>query len=248
MDRELYNLIYENVQAVIHLGEFSLLNFEFKNLINVVIQHPNYLSLYNQIDKNVARKKINVPSKGNMFLSFGAIRNNEEEGQIIEAFKKIRKSDDYLYITNSKIKKAIPSLFRDPIARIIYTINIKRLNYNHVFLNSAKISNDYIKYFFNAADVIIIPRINSLNSGVIYLGYSFSKIVIGPKVGNMKELLEKNGNPTFIPKDYNSIGEAMVRALTKLDSNISNQNFDFVKVECDPEKIAQLYFDLYGRI
>lgn len=247
-DRQYYDYIYSAVDAVVHLGDYSRLTLGNPQAHNVVIEHPNYLSLVEQIPQSLAQKKINFPIKGKVFLSFGDIRKPEEEAQIISAFKKIaNKKKVSLIICKSKLISTKPPFRRQPFKSLMLKIKFYYYRkFHNIFLSAKKINNEELKYYFCSADVIISPRIDSINSGVIYLAFSFGKPIIGPSIGNMKGVLNKTGNPSFEPKNIDSLTEAMNSAL-RLGEKLGKSNIDYVL--SNPNKnIAEQHFTVYDEL
>lgn len=244
LDVKLYDLVFRKTEAVIHLGEYSKKEFA-DNKLHVVIQHPNYLELVNNLEASNIRGKYNIPSSAKLFLSFGVIRNKNEELQIINAFKKVSQKTDYLIITNSLFKKNKPSFITQPFLRLKHNVKAFALNKSRIFPINKRLTQKEINSYFKSANVIISPRINTLNSGVIYMAFSFSKIVIGPNTGNVKELLMFNNNPVFQPLNQESICNALIKAKKQLESDIEVRNYKFAKHNCSSKLIAQEHYNLY---
>lgn len=244
-DAELYKLVYSISNAIIHLGDFSHKNLKINHSENIVIPHVNYHNLYEDINQQKARKKIGFPEKGRVFLSFGIIRDINEEQQIIKAFQAIKSKEDYLYICNSKLFRKKPSFLKKPIQRLNYHLSKRVFKFKNVFFFRKRIHNKDLKYFFNAADVIISPRMETLNSGVVFMGFSFSKIVIGPNVGNVGGILKILKNPVFEPNNLDSIKAAFIAGKSEINSPLGKNNFDYSKANFSSEKIAKHHLSLY---
>ena len=63
-----------------------------------------------------------------------------------------------------------------------------------------------------AADAVVIPRFQALNSGLPALGASFGKIVIAPRCGAYPELLAGTPNPIYAPGDAADLARAIEQA------------------------------------
>ncbi len=55
---------------------------------------------------------------------------------------------------------------------------------------------------------IVIPRVDSLNIGNVFLCFTFARQVIGPDIGNIGEVLKITGNPVYDPKNISILKEA----------------------------------------
>ena len=107
-----------------------------------------------------------------------------------------------------------------------------------LFLNSEIISN-----YTAAGDVFVILRIDSLNSGSIYLGLTFKKIIVGPAIGNMKEVLEKTDAYSFNPENIDSLVNALEEAL-KTDKDKYQVNLEAMY----PKNIAKKWDELFANL
>ena len=90
--------------------------------------------------------------------------------------------------------------------------------------------------------------LNSINSGVIYLAFSFKKVIIGPNIGNMKDILERNNNPIFDISDFNTLSNEMEKVYKMDLYSIEISNFNYVINECSNDKIGELHFKFYKEI
>lgn len=252
-DKEIYNLIYSNADGIIHLGNYSLNEFkissQYKDKEQIVIYHPNYLDLPNSISKLEARKRLGLNNEDTIFMSFGKIRKQEEEDMLTTAFSMFEnKKNKKLIITNSKTL-SYKTGRKKPFSRLKYEIRKRRLAARNIEIEGNKfIYDDDIQIYMNAADVIITPRINNLNSGVLFLAYSFKKLTIAPAIGNIKEFQEMLHNPTFDPSSADSLFQAMNSSIELLNTDIAHNNYSFVKKECDNYKIGKEHIDFFKKL
>lgn len=241
---DLYNIIYKQSHAVVHLGKYSLENLAYNNL-NVIIPHPNYNNTIKlEITKSKARQYLNIPKDAKVFLSFGKIRKNEEESNLIEAFLKLDSQNKLLIICNSIFNRKFFPFRISPVARIKHLFQKRIYKRKKIWFGQQNISDDLLTQYIIASDVIISPRIDTLNSGVIFMAYSFGKAVVGPSVGNMKDILEETENPTFLPYNCKSYTNALQKAYenaAKLEMN----NKKFSDLNFESKKIAEMHFNLY---
>jgi len=244
LDRELYDIAYENADAVVHLGTYSLESLK-SNGINVSIPHVNYCDSVEKVSAETARQTINIPIEGNLFLSFGSIRDREEELQIIKGFKKIKTKNDYLLICNSLLFNKKPAFRNKPLSRLKYNFKKYIFKRHHIYFKRKRVLSNDLKFYLNAANIIISPRIDTLNSGVIYMGFSFSKVVIGPNIGNIGPVLRQLRNPVFEPNNIISIANSMRDAKKLIGSEIESRNYEYAKNDCSPVLVAKKHSELY---
>lgn len=254
LDQKVYDLIYTNTDGFIHLGDASLKELSSISKLSekqhIVIYHPNYLDIPNSISREDARKRLGLQMDDIVFISFGNIRHQEEEDFLIEAFSKLdnRSKKKKLIIVNAlSLAKRTGKAF--PITRFKYELWKKKLAKRNIIIEeNPYIGDDYIQIYMNAADVIISPRLYNLNSGIIFLAFSFKKIVIGPDTGNIGEFLDKQNNPKFSTVSTDSLRDMMEKSISLIDSDIAENNFQFVKNECNLYKIGKQYIDFFDLV
>jgi len=239
LNKELYQFVYENVDVIIHLGYYSTRAYPHKK--NTVVFHPNY-NRHIQIRKVIEE---GLSLSQNRFLCFGNIRNRDEEQQIIDGFLKAEIFGAELIILNSLIG-INPYGRRDLFRRFFYKRFLRKLNKRNIQLIPGKVSSDDINQYFNWTDYVISPRVNNLNSGVVFLGFSFGKIVIGPRIGNIGEFLEQHNNPTFEPLNVESISNAFKEAQEM--EGVGQKNKEFSDKSLSPEEIARQHMDVYKEL
>ena len=236
LDQKLYELVYNVADAIVNLGEFSTRLYPHKR--NVIIQHPNYAKYYNVKPKETNR---------NIFLSFGAIRKKEEEQLIVDAFIKAAIKNSQLIVCNSIIgKNPYTHLKKDILKMYAYNFRLKKYTQKNIVFIPKYLSDQEVETYFNQAKVIISPRIDNLNSGVIYMGYTFGKVVVGAAKGNMKGVLDQNNNPTYQPHNLNSVAESLIQAIENTTS--AEKNLRYAVEKCNPKLIAQQHIDLYTSV
>jgi hypothetical protein len=241
-DIKLYALFEKYCHGQIHMGRYSLENLSYKNAENWFIEHPHNIHLDHGVDRNHARQKYNIGTEKTVYLLFGALRNPEEENMIIRNFRS--RGNGVLLIAHSTILSRYRKAKR--FAKLKVLIKIAILKSRGIVLKNKNYDNDEINELMALADVVVIARIKSLNSGVLYLAYSFKKSVIAPAIGNIREKLLHN--PSYVAANNESIRAAFAKADTISKTDLGIENFNYVKSECDHEKIAAEYASFYTAI
>lgn len=110
------------------------------------------------------------------------------------------------------------------------------------------VSHKDLPYYIAASDVIFIQRKKILNSGNIPLAFLFKKIVIGPDIGNVGEILRETKNPTFCPCDPYSIVKALNMAQSLMKDNKGYENYSYAKQNMGLKKVANDYINIYNSL
>lgn len=227
---KLYHLVEKFSDGVIHLGKYSFNEILKTNLNtkinNFLIPHHIYENTYNEnISKEEARKKLDLPLEKFVILAFGRFRDNSELFMLLKAYLSFRKKDKYLLaprmLNFSKKKSLLKNLIYSIINIFFRVFSINANNYDEI------IDNDLLPYYLSASDVVFIQRKKILNSGNLPLGFLFKKVVLGPNCGNVNEILLETGNPIFDPKENKSIVNALENSYKLFFENHGYYNYNY---------------------
>ena len=223
----LYDLICNNADYVHHLGNYScnLLQSKYPNAIHVVIPHHIYDDVLSfNISQVEARQRLHLPTDKKIILSFGKFRTEEERNFVLSI------KDSSLLTLHSSLF-LMPGFYR----QTLHTWNPKKLVtrlYHTLFyrLKGIQFSNevipdDMMQYYFCAADVVLIQRLDILNSGNLPMAFHAGKVVVGPDVGNVGQILRETGNFTFDPKHTERAIDALKNALEATSKGDDNKTY-----------------------
>ena len=249
--RECYKLVEESVDAIIQLGKYGIdeLKKRFSQTQHFIIPHHIYENIYNiKISKKEARTKLHIPLNDFVILSFGAFRNIEEAQMIIDSFKIVQ-------IPN---KRLIAPSIGQPLNLYVRRRNIFKwisawrksfqLKRKHIYFSKKFVEDKEVSYYFAACDVVLIQRKKILNSGNLPLAFYFSKVVIGPNIGNVGITLRETNNYTFNPNKLNSITSAIEKAYRSDRSSIEKANYLYAKEKFTLNKIALMHINVYNTL
>ena len=204
----LFRTVYRRTRAFVHLGATSRgvtesrYPEETKGKLHVVIPHGNYAILGPGIETTAARRHLGLPESRPVVLVIGSIRHLEEL-QIVEWAARYLRREGATLAFAGKIGLAPAGsgafgFARRLSARLREAALVRSLQRNaSVVRVPAPVPHERMPAVASAADVVLIPRRLVLNSGVVPLGFTFGKVVVGPRHGVVGEILEANANPTF---------------------------------------------------
>lgn len=245
---DIYREVFRKGDLFIHLGEVSKRLFreaygdEMLNRFNhSVIPHGLFTSYDKEtVDRNGARKFFGINGDDFVMLSFGNIRKFEEAKLIFNALKAI----------DVKEKKMIISNFRYSSGRFRRIIEKTFLAFQKdIIANSGFVEKEMVPYYFRAADIVFIPRIEILNSGNLFLGFFYEKVVVGPDIGVVGEILKEMGNPVFIPGNKKSLSDALMNAKILVeDSKKGYENYLYACENFNWNKVSSMHFDAYNSV
>lgn len=230
----LYKLLYQQADVMVHMGCYSrdLLQKQYPQARHVVIPHHIYDDIYSfNISQEEARHRLYLPTDKKIILSFGKFRNDEERQFILNLKNKCNHSPLFGRGAGGEALFLMPGFYRETlhtwnpkklVTRLYHTIRYKLKGIR--FCNEA-IPDDLMQCYFSAADVVLIQRLDILNSGNLPMAFHAGKVVVGPDVGNVGEILRETGNFTFAPNDRKSAISALQKALEATSKGAENKTY-----------------------
>lgn len=242
---KLFNLIEEHTDVFLHLGEYSrqFYSKRFPGVRHEILYHPLYRSYFKQRSKKEARRELGIDQDALVIIAPGQIRFHTERDLVLNAFKDLKIKEKVLIATNmrSEIRYDFPGRVRLKKLINIRDLLVKRFKKKHqppkYLFNYNRL--DYKKFGLRmaAADIVLIPRIEMLNSGNVFLGLTFNKVLVGPNTGNIGSQLTELGFPVFDHAKRSSVKNALIKAV-----NLKNEDFKVDKnllQKYEPENVAR---------
>ena len=171
------------------------------------IPHPNYIGIYPEHNTPITEKKLN-------FLYIGQVNKYKNVDLLINVFNGIIDKNISLTIAgNCKDKMYIEQLN-------------KLVSNKNIFCDFQFIPDNEIISYINKSEILILPYSldSSLNSGTIFLAFSYKKTVISPLIGTLKEY-EKNDS-FFYSYEYNTQEEHLVNLKSIINKVIEDYKND----------------------
>ena len=232
------------VHSAFAINEMKNLGLDIDN--THIIPHGNYMSVYkNQVSKNEARKYLGLDKDDFIFLFFGIIRGYKGIENLLPAFKRLVK-------TRKNIKLVIAGDIAKDAKNLSKLIeNYKKTLGQNLISNIGFIDDDKVQYYFNSADIVVLPFKKITTSGTAILALSFAKPVIAPKMACLNELPDNIGF-FYKPDERGALYKAMEKAIkNKRKLKIMDKNaFEYAKsLSWDKisEKTYRLFKSLAGR-
>ncbi|MDV7187443.1 hypothetical protein R3X25_09135 [Lutibacter sp. TH_r2] len=247
--KSLFILIRKYVDGVIHLGEYSLNNYAHlfsKNCKHKVIYHPLYIGLKNECVEKDFQKAFNVNFTNKLVVTVvGNVRSLEELKLIIKIFKKIKARNKILVVPKMynyfKIPKHFPYRYRNLYKTIKSLLLLYPLKRNQYYFGYKFVETGLLVNLINKSSLIIIPRKRNLNSGILYLGFTFDKPMVIPRIGNLTETAAYFNFPLldFEKNNYKNVLDKVTS--TDFKKIFLTKDYLKKKNEFHPTKISKEY-------
>ena len=241
--KRLYDMVYHHSDAIIHLAGYSRTKIQeaYPEITaqQVVIPRLTYACYPDQVSREQARSFLKIPQDAFVMLSFGMLRHVEEKKLLLNAFK-------WLKHPQKMLLTPWWSFSSDFMVRQLEKIYYKIHPSYH--FQQRHIPDEEVQYYFNAADMLFLPRIKHFNSANVILAFSFGKVVIGPRRGNIGEILSATGNPVYDHSDRNSVRKAVNQVNKDELYDLGRYNRDYALKNWAPAVVANHHCQLYRKL
>lgn len=190
-------VIVHNQAALTSLSEEY--TFDLKKVD--IIPHGHYRTIYgNSIDQTEARKQLDIPLEGLLYLHLGALRPYKGIERLLEVWQSNQETlaDATLLIAGCSYDLD----YREKLQTLMAQTN-------RVIFSPNFIEEEQVHLFFSAADVVVLPYTRILTSGSVILAMSFEKPVIAPRLGAIPEVLGRADSLLYEPTDPQGLSHAI---------------------------------------
>jgi len=240
--------LYKQLDAIIvhtNKGKFELEN-RFKINGSKIIVIPHGINIINKKSMSMeeARKRLEIDNNKKVLLCFGNIEPYKGIDLMLRSLKNLVEVDKsfYLVIAGRSVNKN----YLEDLEKIITENNLQS---NIKFVNKF-IPDDEISYYFNAADVLVLPYRAIYQSGVLFLSYSFGLPVIATDVGSFSDdIIEGKTGLLTEPNNIDSLSNS-IREFYTTDLYIKKEyTRDLIKKYAEEKyswyKIGEITYKLY---
>lgn len=195
--------------------------FKVKEKKMTVIPQGSYIECYkNNKSKAESRELLNLKIKEFIFLFFGRIKPYKGVISLIKNFKILKNNENITLLIvgepkDLQLKKQIQNL-----------VNSSK----NIIVKFEFIQDDEIQIYMNAADIIVLPYKQILNSGEILVAMGFVKPIIAPKIGCIIDILDESGSFLYDPLEKNSLTKVMEKAILSKNKlkEMGEHNFNLI--------------------
>jgi beta-1,4-mannosyltransferase len=147
-----------------------------------VIPHGHYRSEYPAVNGG-ARRMLGIAPEAKMLLFIGAVRSYKNVTSLVRVFRQIAADDALLHVVG-----------RPNCTNLAQTILDEASSDNRVRVRFEFLAPEDLSAYVSAADVVVLPYREILNSGSALLALSLNRPILVPDRGAMGELKEDFGD------------------------------------------------------
>lgn len=164
--------------------------------------HPIYDIFGEILDKDAAKKQLQLNENENYLLFFGFIRKYKGLDLLLEAMadERIRKLNIKLIVAGEYYEDEAPYL------QLIEKNGLR----DSLIMRTHYIDSKDVRYYFCASDMVVQPYRSATQSGVTQIAYHFDKPMLVTNVGGLPEIIPHNRVGYVTDIDPKSIADAIV--------------------------------------
>ena len=197
--------------------------------------HPAYIHFGNKIDKNEARKTLNIPHNKKVMLYFGFIRKYKGFDLLLEAMANLE--DEYhLLVAGESYEEW--KFYQDIIDK--HNLSSK------LSLFTRYVSDDEVATFFSASDVCLLPYRTATQSGIAATAFNFEVPLIATEVGGLAEIIEPYNTGIVINEpEPQKIHDAIIQFFSNPKEDYYRKNIIAFNKQFSWDTLASLVEDFY---
>ena len=184
--------------------------------------HPMFENFGKAVERDEACSRIGIDPAQRYTLFFGLIRDYKGLDLLLKAWAKWMPDGRKLLIAGEFYAS------REKYISLIEELGLR----DRVVLHDRFIADEDVKYYFSAADALVLPYRTATQSGVTQIAYNFSLPMIVTRVGGLPEIVPDGRVGLVCEPDAEAIKEALERlyegdTLQRLKANFSEERKRF---------------------
>ena len=201
--------------------------------------HPMYETYGAEVSKEEARQKLGLNKEDKIVLFFGLIRKYKGLDLLIEAMAKET-------LKSKNVKLLIAGEFYEDKQPYLDLIEKHKLK-DQIILHDKFISNEDVRYYFCASDLVAQTYRKATNSGVSMIGYYYNKPMLVTAVGGLAEIVPDKLCGYSVPVEIDQISNSLVDYFENGKEKMFVQNVKEERKKYEWSSFINTLLNLYNR-
>lgn len=205
-----------------------------------VVPHPHYRGRYSDaVTRSAARRALGLREETRVLLNFGRVFEYKNLPALFAAVKQVPGQDWTVVVAGRPRSAELAAQLR----REASADDRLRLDFDFV-------DEDRVQHYFRAADLVVLPYREILNSGTALLALSFDRPVLLPAAGAGAELVRRVGGEwvhTYPDVLTSADIDAALRASGALPERTQGEHLASLSCEAVSQALLQVYRELVGQ-
>ena len=177
--------------------------------------HPMFENFGKAVERDEACRKIGIDPKVNYTLFFGLIRDYKGLDLLLEAWAKWKPEGRKLLIAGEFYAS------REKYIALIESLGLQ----DRVVLHDHFVADEDVRYYFSAADCLVLPYRTATQSGVTQIAYNFSLPMIVTRVGGLPEIVPDGRVGLVCEPTVEAIADALQKIYVEGELQRLRENF-----------------------
>ena len=177
--------------------------------------HPMFENFGKAVERDEACRKIGIDPKVNYTLFFGLIRDYKGLDLLLEAWAKWKPEGRKLLIAGECYAS------REKYIELIESLGLQ----DRVVLHDHFVADEDVRYYFSAADCLVLPYRTATQSGVTQIAYNFSLPMIVTRVGGLPEIVPDGRVGLVCEPTVGAIADALQKIYVEGELQRLRENF-----------------------
>ncbi|MDL0145390.1 glycosyltransferase [Halobacterium salinarum] len=203
-----------------------------------VIPDGNYINAYpNEVDRQAAREALGIEKEKFIYLFFGSVRRYKGVRKLVSSFQHMNLENSELWIVGNPRTNEIKQ-----------TIQKMASNSQNVEIVLEFVPESEVQYYMNAADTLVLPYRDILNSGTVMLGLTFSLPIIAPAIGCIPNVVNNEYGILYQPERETALEAAMHDLKSEKNQREMGREAYNAAKEMTWDKYSEEYAAMYERL
>ena len=173
------------------------------------VPHPVYNGFGSAVPQGEARSRLGISAR-HVLLFFGYIRKYKGLDVLLDALA--------LLAGRLEVALLVVGEFYDDERHYRERIRVLDIG-KSVTVRADYVPNDDVKYYFSAADAVVLPYTSATQSGIAQIAYNFDLPVIASAIGGLPEVVRDGETGLLVPPgDPAALADTIVRCFTSVDT------------------------------
>lgn len=203
-----------------------------------VIAHPTFEDSYpNDVGRDEARRRLNIPGDKKVALCFGKMRPYKGMGVFAEAMRGL--GNDFLgLVVGTPKSREVAAMLRET-----------ERSMSNLRVVADFIPDEEVQLYFKAADVVVLPYLRISTSGVVPLAYSFRRPVVTTQSGGMPEVVREGETGLLVPPgDVEAVRRAIVKLFSMNYQEMGQRAYEWATAEFSWNRLAERTAEVYRAV
>lgn len=195
--------------------------------------HPMFENFGESVGRDIACRHLGIDASARYMLFFGLIRDYKGLDILLDAWQRIK---------DKSLKLIVAGEFY--ASREKYMPLVEALG-DRVVLHDRFVPDEEVKYYFSAADAVILPYRSATQSGVTQVAYNFRVPMIVSNVGGLAEIVPDDRVGYVVAPDADEVAAAVDRICSDGNLERFRRNMDAERRRFSWEEMCDRLTEVY---